>query len=108
MGEDNFAKFWVSASPKTNDFWDGWSSLSPISFGLKSRKKMRVIFNDPATILFVDDEKFVSKAHNEEFDEEKGLLMCIAKANGISHLELKRMIKNAQRPENKKEKKEDK
>ena len=60
--------------------------------------EMKVIFNPPATILFKDGKKYVSKAHYEEFDEEKGLLMCLAKANGISHLELKRMIKNAKRP----------
>jgi hypothetical protein len=64
----------------------------------------KVIFNPPATILWKNGKKYVSKAHDEEFDEEKGLLMCLAKANGISHLELKRMIKNAKRPE-KKEKK---
>ena len=29
------------------------------------------------------------------FDKEKGLLMCLAKANGYSHLDIKRMIKNA-------------
>lgn len=62
--------------------------------------KHKVIFNPPATILITPDgKKYVSKAHNEEFDEEKGLLMCLAKANGITHLELKRMIANAQRQE---------
>lgn len=59
--------------------------------------KYKVIFNKPATILFVDGKKYVSKAHNEEFDEEKGLLMCLAKANGITHLDLKKLIKNAKR-----------
>lgn len=67
--------------------------------------KIRVMFNAPATILWVGDKKFVSKAHAEEFDEEKGLLMCLAKANGISHLSLKKMLKCAERP---KEKKDDK
>lgn len=60
--------------------------------------KFRVVYNNPLTILYVNGKKYISKAHNEEFDEEKGLLMCLAKANGISHLELKRMIKNAERP----------
>lgn len=59
--------------------------------------KPKVIFNDPATILFMNGKKYVSKAHDEPFDEEKGLLMCLAKAQGISHLELKRMIKGAKR-----------
>ena len=63
--------------------------------------KDEVIFSPPATILIKGGKKYVSKAHNEEYDEEKGLLMCLAKANGISHLELKRMIKNAKRPERK-------
>lgn len=45
----------------------------------------------------MNGKKYISKAHEEEFDEEKGLLMCLAKANGISHLELQRMIKGAKR-----------
>lgn len=71
----------------------------------KGQDKYRVIINDPAVILFVEEwnpffgkrqeRKYVSKAHNEEFDPEKGLLMCLAKANGISHLDLKRMLKKA-------------
>lgn len=61
------------------------------------KKDIRVIFNNPATILYMNGKRFISKAHEEQFDEEKGLLMCLAKANGVSHLELKRMIKNAQR-----------
>lgn len=40
----------------------------------------RVIFNDPATIVFWSDgTKTVVKAHGEVFDEEKGLAMAIAK-----------------------------
>lgn len=65
-------------------------------------EKMRVIFSPPATILFVGDKKYVSKAHDEEFDEEKGLLMCLAKASGISHLKLKKLLANATRQYKKK------
>lgn len=108
MAKNDFRNFWSteptrSYDPITMTTSFDWSILPGI--GIKRRKRMKVIFNDPATILFVDGEKYVSKAHKEKFDEEKGLLMCIAKANGISHLELKRIIKNAQRPENKKENK---
>ena len=71
---------------------------------VKKKPAMKVIYNPPATILFVGDKKYVSKAHNEAFDEEKGLLMCLAKANGITHLELKRMIKGAERQGNENEK----
>lgn len=47
--------------------------------------------------MFLDGKKYISKCHNEPFDEEKGLLMCPAKANGISHLKLKQLIKTATR-----------
>ena len=37
----------------------------------------KVIFNPPATIvMFKDGTKVVSKAHNEAFDKEKGLMAC--------------------------------
>lgn len=40
----------------------------------------RVIFNDPATIIYwKDGEKTVVKAQNESFDPEKGFAMAIAK-----------------------------
>lgn len=40
----------------------------------------RVIFHDPATIVYwKDGTKSVVKAHNEKFDKEKGLLAAIAK-----------------------------
>lgn len=40
----------------------------------------RVIFNDPATIIYwKDGEKTVVKAHNEPFDPEKGLAMAVVK-----------------------------
>lgn len=58
---------------------------------------MRVIFNKPTTILIVGDKKYISKAHDEEFDEEKGLLMCLAKASGYTHANLKALLKSAQR-----------
>ena len=41
---------------------------------------VKVIFNDPATIVFWGDgTKTVVKAENEPFDPEKGLAMAIAK-----------------------------
>jgi len=43
-------------------------------------KIKKVIFNDPATIVFwADGTKTVVKAVNEPFDPEKGLAMAIAK-----------------------------
>lgn len=81
--------------------------------GKKEKSEMKnnkytVIFNGPATILFVDrmigceKEKYVTKAYNEEFDAEKGLALALLKSFGISYLDLKRMLKNA-KYQNKKE-----
>lgn len=40
----------------------------------------RVIFHNPATIvIWKDKTKTVVKCHDEPFDREKGLAMCIAK-----------------------------
>ena len=40
----------------------------------------KVIFHDPATIvIWKDKTKTVVKCHDEAFDQEKGLAMCIAK-----------------------------
>ena len=40
----------------------------------------KIIYNDPATIVwFADGEKVVVKCHNEEFDKEKGVAMAIAR-----------------------------
>ena len=40
----------------------------------------KVIFNNPATIVFwADGTKTVVKAENEDFDPEKGLAMAIVK-----------------------------
>lgn len=50
-------------------------------------KIKKVIFNDPATIVFwADGTKTVVKATNEKFDPEKGLAMAISKrAFGNNH-----------------------
>lgn len=65
------------------------------------KEEAKVIFNPPATILYMNGKKYVSKAHEEDFDEEKALAITLCKAFGISYLELKRMIKNAKRPDKK-------
>ena len=47
----------------------------------RALKIKKVIFNDPATIVFWDDgTKTVAKAHGDDkFDKEVGLTVCIAK-----------------------------
>lgn len=53
--------------------------IGTIDWGAKPKIE-RVIFHDPATIVFWrDGTKTVVKAHNEKFDKEKGLLAAIAK-----------------------------
>ena len=56
----------------------------------------KVIFNDPATIVYwFDGTKTVVKTNNEEFDPEKGLAMAISKkvlGNGY-HKTFKHWIK---------------
>lgn len=50
-------------------------SLTPMQPDIK-----KVIFNDPATIVYwADGSKTVVKCHDESFDKEKGLAMAIAK-----------------------------
>ena len=49
-------------------------------YGKAEPRIKRVIFNNPATIVFwADGTKTVVKAQDEEFDQEKGLAMAISK-----------------------------
>lgn len=56
----------------------------------------KVIFNEKATVLIKDGKKYVSKCMDSDtYDKEKGLLLCLAKANGISYRDLQEMIEGA-------------
>lgn len=56
----------------------------------------RVIFNGNATVLIKDGKKYVSKCKDgDAYDKEKGLLLCLAQANGISYRDLQEMIAGA-------------
>lgn len=62
------------ANRKTQEVFERLEALKS-AFAIK-----KVIFNEPATIVFwVDGTKTVVKAENEDFDPEKGLAMAIAK-----------------------------
>ncbi len=96
------AQLWVKETPKeitvTMNACDDRIYLTGHKFNTLYKgdfKEMKIIINEPAVVLIKNGKKYVSKAHNEEFDAEKGLLMCLAKSNGISHLDLKRMLKSA-------------
>lgn len=61
-------------------------------------RKDKVIFNQPATILYKDGKKYVSKCEsNERFDEEKGLIMCLLKSHGYTYGDIERLLKGAKR-----------
>ncbi len=60
----------------------GHRCIGTIDWGYRPAKPEieRVIFHDPATIVYwMDGTKTVVKANNEKFDKEKGLLAAIAK-----------------------------
>lgn len=73
------------------------TSPTPSSTPKKKSCPYKVIINEPAVILIIDGKKYISKADREPFDEEKGLLMCLAKANGFPFDKVHKMLKNAQR-----------
>lgn len=57
-----------------------WTSPSLNILPVRNSKIEKVIFNNPATIVFwKDGTKTVVKAHGEKYDPEKGLAMAIAK-----------------------------
>lgn len=65
--------------PTTTIDFDG-DLLRPLPNPYIMRKPKKVIFNDPATIVYwPDGSKTVVKSENESFDPEKGLAMAIAK-----------------------------
>ncbi len=61
----------------------------------RNNLNVKLIYNKPATILFVGEQKIVVKAYKEDFDEEKGACMAILQYLGISYLDLQRLIKSA-------------
>lgn len=62
-------------------FSEGTSTHSGFTWHNPDFKIKKVIFNDPATIVFwADGTKTVAKAHGDDkFDKEVGLTVCIAK-----------------------------
>lgn len=84
-----------------------WSCLQPIKPKKKPKStevfnllvNSKVIFNEPATILIVNnggvEQKMIAKSHEEDFDQEKGLLVCIAKYFGVTYQDIKRLLGKA-------------
>lgn len=68
---------------RTEGFVDGRKASAPLidKFCIGQVRIKKVIFNDPATIVFwADGTKTVAKAHGDDkFNKEVGLTVCIAK-----------------------------
>lgn len=57
----------------------------------------KLIFKGNETILIKDGKEYISKCNNgDTYDKEKGLLLCLAKANGVSYGDLQKMIDGAE------------
>lgn len=66
----------------------GWSEEMLVKY-----PEDKVIFNGKTTVLIKDGKKYASKCKDgDAYDREKGLLLCLAQANGISYRDLQKMI----------------
>jgi hypothetical protein len=53
----------------------------------------KLIFKGKETILIKDGKEYVSKCQDGDvYDKEKGVLLCLARANGVSYSDLRTMI----------------
>lgn len=56
----------------------------------------KLIFRDNATILLKDGKRYVTKCQSgDTYDREKGLLLCLAKANGYTYNDICETLNNA-------------
>lgn len=94
-GNTKCTKFPKAMSPLSTIEWENLIMLSKkLSYTISNE----VIFNPPATILYKDGKKYVSKCDSSDtFDEEKGLMMCLLKSCGYKYGDIKRLLKGAKR-----------
>ena len=64
---------------------------------LKITSTPQVTFDPPKTILTLKGKEFVSVAKDEPFDKEKGVLMCLAKANGFDYDKVSELVESAKK-----------
>lgn len=63
-----------------------------------NKHKNEVIFNEPATVLYKDGKKYVSKCDKEDkFSEELGLALCLLKSFGVSYSDFEKLLNSAKR-----------
>lgn len=66
----------------------------------------RVVYHNNNTILYWDGEKYTAiPEKGEKFDAEKGLMVCLLKAMGITTSDFLKLYKNAEHYETKTDKK---
>ena len=78
---------------KNNDF-------SETDFELVEKRRpaqiKRVVFEGKTTVLITDKGKYIATCEKgDKFDREKGLLVCLAKANGYSTSDILELLENA-------------
>jgi hypothetical protein len=76
------------------EYWDKCFSMLRKAY----EPKTEVIFNEPATILYKDGNKYVCKCDKEDkFSEELGLALCLLKSFGVSYSDFEELLKGAKR-----------
>lgn len=78
---------------KNNDF-------SETDFELVEKRRPaqinRVVFEGKTTVLITENGKYIATCEKgDKFDREKGLLVCLAKANGYSTSDILELLENA-------------
>lgn len=64
---------------------------------LEAVENNKLIFRDNATILLKDGKRYVTKCQvSDTYDREKGLLLCLAKANGYTYNDICEMLNDAE------------
>ena len=66
----------------------------------------KVIIRKPVVVAFINGKKYVAKCTEEEFDEEKGLMVCLMKYLGINYHRLQEVLAGAVRVKTEEEKEE--
>lgn len=85
MGFKNGKFFKICESPKKMIYQSGT---------IKAQGK--IIHQDDTTILKIGDSKFIARPEvGEKYDAEKGVLICIAKAMGLTTTDILSLCENA-------------
>ena len=64
---------------------------------LKSNSTAQVTFDPPKTILTLKGKEVCINSKGRTFDKEKGVLMCLAKANGFDYDKVSELVANAKK-----------